>query len=179
MTEFIRFIGLRYFSQGRKKSTLSLISLISITGLSLGVATLITVLSVMDGLVKKMEQTVLNSTSHSNVYKLLGSFENHEEITKKMLEIEEVTGAGPVVFSEVLISSGNIFQERYLTELTVKVTALFQMSRHLLRKEISVVFTTKRNAIMKKMMRHTLKNSMIFLVKMKAVCPDNYRQRPC
>nr|HQI04349.1 ABC transporter permease [bacterium] len=106
MTEFIRFIGLRYFSQGRKKSTLSLISLISITGLSLGVATLITVLSVMDGLVKKMEQTVLNSTSHSNVYKLLGSFENHEEITKKVLEIEEVTGAGPVVFSEVLISSG-------------------------------------------------------------------------
>ncbi|HQN72626.1 MAG TPA: ABC transporter permease [bacterium] len=106
MTEFIRFIGLRYFSQGRKKSTLSLISLISITGLSLGVATLITVLSVMDGLVRKMEQTVLNSTSHSNIYKLLGSFENHEEITKKVLEIEEVTGAGPVVFSEVLISSG-------------------------------------------------------------------------
>jgi lipoprotein-releasing system permease protein len=106
MTEFIRFIALRYFSQGRKKSTLTFISLISIIGLSLGVATLITVFSVMDGLVRKMEDTVLNSTSHTNIYKLLGSFDNYEEIVDKVLSIEEVTGAGPVVFSEVLISSG-------------------------------------------------------------------------
>lgn len=106
MTEFIRFIGLRYFSQGRKKSALSMISLISVIGLSLGVATLITVLSVMDGLVKKMENTILNSTSHSNVYKLLGSFDNYEESIEKITELEEVTGAGPIVFSEVLISSG-------------------------------------------------------------------------
>jgi len=106
MTEFIRFIALRYFSQGRKKSALSLISLISVIGLSLGVATLITVLSVMDGLVRKMENTVLNSTSHSNIYKLLGSFDNYGDTVKKVLELDQVTGAGPVIFSEVLISSG-------------------------------------------------------------------------
>ncbi|MGI6393913.1 MAG: ABC transporter permease [bacterium] len=106
MTEFIRFIALRYLSQGRKKRDLSLISLISIAGLSLGVATLITVLSVMDGLTRKMEQTVLSSTSHTNVYKLIGGFENYEYAAEKVLEIDEILGASPVVYSEVLISSG-------------------------------------------------------------------------
>lgn len=107
MSEFIRFIGSRYLTKGREKGAMSLISLISITGLALGVAALITVLSVMDGFLSRMKQTVLSSTSHANVYKLIGSFDNYEELTAKISKINGIKGAGPVVFSEVLISSGN------------------------------------------------------------------------
>ena len=107
MSEFIRFIGSRYLIKGRDKGTMSLISLISITGLALGVAALITVLSVMDGFLSRMKQTVLSSTSHANVYKLIGSFDNYEEMTAQISKINGIKGAGPVVFSEVLISAGN------------------------------------------------------------------------
>ena len=105
MSEFVRFIALRYFTQSHRKHTLSLISLISVLGLSLGVATLIIVLSVMDGLIAKTEEIVLKSTTHANVYKLIGSFDTYTDVQKQVESIPGVIGATPVVFREVLLMS--------------------------------------------------------------------------
>ena len=107
MSEFVRFIALRYFTQSHRKHTLSLISLISVLGLSLGVATLIIVLSVMDGLIAKTEEIVLKSTTHANVYRLIGNFDTYTEVEKQVKSIPGVIGATPVVFREVLLMSEN------------------------------------------------------------------------
>jgi len=106
MTDLVRLIALRYLVQGRKKGTFSFISIVSITGLALGVAALIIVLSVMDGFLVEMRKTVLSSTSHANVYKLTGSFENHEKLAADIKSIDGVKGAQPLVFNEVLVTSG-------------------------------------------------------------------------
>ena len=106
MTDLVRMIALRYLIQGRKKGTLSFISIVSVTGLALGVASLIIVLSVMDGFLNEMRTTVLSSTSHANIYKLTGSFENHEELAARIRKIKGVKGAQPLVFNEVLVTSG-------------------------------------------------------------------------
>lgn len=105
MSEFVRFIALRYFTQSHRRHTLSLISLISVLGLSLGVATLIIVLSVMDGLIAKTEEIVLKSTTHANVYRLIGNFDTYTEVTRQVRSIPGVLGATPVVFREVLLMS--------------------------------------------------------------------------
>ena len=105
MSEFIRFIALRYFTQSHRKHTLSLISLISILGLSLGVATLIIVLSVMDGLIAKTEEVVLRYTTHANVYKLIGNYDNYGETQEILKSIPGILGSTPVVFKEVLLMS--------------------------------------------------------------------------
>ena len=105
MSEFVRFIALRYFTQSHRRHTLSLISLISVLGLSLGVATLIIVLSVMDGLIAKTEEIVLKSTTHANVYRLIGNFDTYDEVTRQVRSIPGVLGATPVVFREVLLMS--------------------------------------------------------------------------
>ena len=105
MSEFVRFIALRYFTQSHRKHTLSLISLISVLGLSLGVATLIIVLSVMDGLIAKTEEVVLKSTTHANVYRLIGNFDTYTEVAGQVKSIPGVLGATPVVFREVLLMS--------------------------------------------------------------------------
>ena len=105
MSEFVRFVALRYFTQSHRKHTLSLISLISVLGLSLGVATLIIVLSVMDGLIAKTEEVVLKSTTHANVYRLVGNFDTYAEVEKQIESIPGVLGATPVVFREVLLMS--------------------------------------------------------------------------
>ena len=82
-------------------------SLISVLGLSLGVATLIIVLSVMDGLIAKTEEIVLKSTTHANVYRLIGNFDTYTEVEKQVRSIPGVLGATPVVFREVLLMSEN------------------------------------------------------------------------
>lgn len=105
MSEFVRFIALRYFTQSHRKHTLSLISLISILGLSLGVATLIIVLSVMDGLIAKTEEVVLRYTTHANIYKLIGNYDSYEETVSILESVPGVLGATPVVFKEVLLMS--------------------------------------------------------------------------
>ena len=105
MSEFVRFIALRYFTQSHRRHTLSLISLISILGLSLGVATLIIVLSVMDGLIAKTEDIVLRYTTHANVYKLYGNYDNYEETESILKSVPGLLGSTPVVFKEVLLMS--------------------------------------------------------------------------
>ncbi len=105
MNEFSRFIAFRYFTQGRRRHTLSLITLISVLGLSLGVATLIIVLSVMDGLIAKTEDVVFKYTTHANVYRMIGIFDTYDDIVKKVESLPEVIGATPVVFKEVLLMS--------------------------------------------------------------------------
>lgn len=106
MTELIRMIALRYLIQGRKKGTLSFISIVSVTGLALGVAALIIVLSVMDGFLSEMTKTVLSSTSHANIYKLTGSFDNYDQMASQIRNVKGVKGAQPLVFNEVLVTSG-------------------------------------------------------------------------
>ncbi len=105
MSEFVRFIALRYFTQSHRKHTLSFISLISVLGLSLGVATLIIVLSVMDGLIAKTEEIVLKTTTHANIYRLIGNFDTYPEVAKQIQSVPGVLGATPVVFREVLLMS--------------------------------------------------------------------------
>ena len=105
MGELVRFIAFRYFTQSHRKHTLSTMSLISILGLSLGVATLIVVLSVMDGLIAETEKVVLRYTSHANIYKLIGNYDTYEETQKILAAIPGVLGSTPVVFKEVLLMS--------------------------------------------------------------------------
>ena len=105
MSEFVRFIALRYFTQSHRKHTLSLISLISVLGLSLGVATLIVVLSVMDGLIARTEEVVLRYTTHANVYRMVGNYDTYEKTESILETIPGVLGSTPVVFKEVLLMS--------------------------------------------------------------------------
>ncbi len=105
MTVFERFISFRYISTAKKNSSLSLISLIAVLGMALGVATLLVVLSVMDGFVEKMQRTILKASGDVNIYKLTGDFTEYKSIVKKVSKIKDVTAVTPIVFREALVSS--------------------------------------------------------------------------
>ncbi|HEX4859025.1 MAG TPA: ABC transporter permease, partial [Usitatibacteraceae bacterium] len=53
------FIGLRYTRAKRRNHFISFISLISIVGIALGIAALITVMSVMNGFQKEVRARIL------------------------------------------------------------------------------------------------------------------------
>lgn len=61
------FIGLRYTRAERKNGFISFISLISMIGLTLGVAVLITVLSVMNGFDRELKTRILGMVSQASV----------------------------------------------------------------------------------------------------------------
>jgi len=59
-----RYIALRYVSAGRGSGLVSFMSAVSILGLALGIALLLTVLSIMNGFDREMRQNVLGIVPH-------------------------------------------------------------------------------------------------------------------
>ena len=58
------FIGLRYLKAKRKQTFVSLITIISIAGVTVGVTALIVVLAVMNGFKEDLRDKILGVTSH-------------------------------------------------------------------------------------------------------------------
>ena len=62
-----RFVAFRYVTAGKSSHLVSFMSAISIFGLALGLATLVIVLSVMNGFDKEMRQSVLGMVPHITI----------------------------------------------------------------------------------------------------------------
>jgi lipoprotein-releasing system permease protein len=67
------FIGLRYLRASPQRGFVSMIAGIAILGLSLGVAVLIVVLSVMNGFEEELRTRILSLTAHATISGLEGS----------------------------------------------------------------------------------------------------------
>lgn len=91
------FIGLRYTKAERKNGFISFISFISMIGLTLGVAVLITVLSVMNGFDREMKSRILGMVSQANVmsYDILGDW---QDLSKKIQDNDDnVVATAPFI----------------------------------------------------------------------------------
>lgn len=100
------FIGLRYTAAKRRNHFISFISLISILGIALGVAALITVLSVMNGFEEELRTRILGMASHGSISNMRGPLENWEATADTARENPEVVGTAPYVQHEVMLTHG-------------------------------------------------------------------------
>ncbi|OGV34248.1 MAG: hypothetical protein A2020_04490 [Lentisphaerae bacterium GWF2_45_14] len=105
------FLAWRYLRP--KRNAISVITCISIVGVSLGVAVLIIVLSVMTGFTDLMKEKILETTAHLQIHSYVnyqnpsGAIKNPSAAIKKMKECG-IEGA-PVVYSQVLAQSKDSF----------------------------------------------------------------------
>src|SRR5699024_10922411 len=102
------FIGLRYTGARTRNSLISVIALISTIGLMLGVAVLITVLSVMNGFEKELQTRILGMVTHVSVH---GNepVDDWQDLAKKVKEHSKVEAAAPFVELEgMLAHSGDV-----------------------------------------------------------------------
>ena len=102
-----RFIALRYVSVGKRSHLVSFMSAISIFGLTLGIAILITVLSVMNGFDREMRQNILGIVPHITI----SSGENldseaWQEITAAVNAHPQIVSAAPVINAMGVVTSG-------------------------------------------------------------------------
>lgn len=98
-------IGIRFFYKNNHDKFTTFVAFLSTIGISLGVLSLITVLSVMNGYENNLEKKVLNFTPHILVYnKDNNSINIKNNITKKLI-FSKIKYILPVITGEVLIQS--------------------------------------------------------------------------
>lgn len=100
------FIGLRYTRAKRRTHFISFISLISAIGITLGVAILITVLSVMNGFHKEVRERILGMASHADIRSLSGGLADWQDAVAKAKAHPGVIGAAPYVEEQVMLVRG-------------------------------------------------------------------------
>jgi lipoprotein-releasing system permease protein len=91
------FIGLRYVRAKRRNHFISFISLISMLGIALGVTTLITVISVMNGFEKELRARILGAIAHATIQPVEGSLSDWRKVIEEVERHPEVDGAAPYI----------------------------------------------------------------------------------
>lgn len=108
-SKFELTVGLRYLRAKQKSSFVSFISFVSIIGIALGVAALITVLSVMNGFQKEIRSKIIGVTAHMQLMDASGQLPNWEIIAKKAKQNKHVLNYAPYVDGQALVSfDGNV-----------------------------------------------------------------------
>lgn len=126
---FETFIGLRYLLSKKKHHLLSLITLISIAGVTVGVMALTVVLSVVSGFEQDFQKKIMGNTAPLILFKSDGAIRETKELTEKIKSVEGVTATSPFIYSEVLAqaesgkSAGIVIYGVEPTEVT-QVTSL-------------------------------------------------------
>ncbi|MEW5851704.1 MAG: FtsX-like permease family protein [Myxococcota bacterium] len=99
------WIGRRYLMARRRKSFVSVITFISVAGVTVGVWAMLVVLSVMSGFEADLKTKILGANAHLILQKAGGEFTEWKEVLEKARAHPHVTGASPFVFNEVMLSS--------------------------------------------------------------------------
>jgi lipoprotein-releasing system permease protein len=95
-------VALRHLRSRRKHAFVSLITVISVLGIMVGVAALITVISVMTGFSSYMQDRILGTTSHILITGV-GGIEDAQDVVSKVLELDGVVAAAPYVMGQSLL----------------------------------------------------------------------------
>ncbi len=104
-TEFL--IAKRILKSKSKESFISVISAFSFLGVAIGVAALIIVLAVMNGFHIELVDKILGTTGHIVVQPFNKRISNYEELKDKLLEVDFVESAYPLLESQVMVSNDN------------------------------------------------------------------------
>ena len=104
------FIGLRYTKAKRDNNFISFISMASVFGIVLGVAVLITVLSIMNGYVEGIQKRHLGMLSHVTVSDSDWSLPNWQERRDQVLQNTNVKAAAPFIEKQVMLKEGDKVQ---------------------------------------------------------------------
>jgi lipoprotein-releasing system permease protein len=100
------FVGLRYVRARRRDHFISFISLISILGITLGIAALITVLSVMNGFGKELRGRILGVVSHITVTGPEGRLADWREVGGRVTDHPRVIGEAPYILGQGMAARG-------------------------------------------------------------------------
>src|ERR1043165_7940998 len=103
-------IALRYLLARRKQAFISVISLVSTLGVTVGVMALVIALAMMTGLQQELRDRILGAMAHVYVWQT-GGLDDYRAEVEKLKQVPGVIGVAPASIGKALISSerGDMF----------------------------------------------------------------------
>ena len=98
-------MAMRYLRARRQEGFISVIAWFSLLGIALGVATLIIVMSVMNGFREELMSRILGINGHLSIYSQSKSMSNFDGLAKKIRELEGVVEVVPIIEGQVMATS--------------------------------------------------------------------------
>lgn len=106
-SKFERLVGRRYLRAKRKEGFISVITGFAFTGIALGVATLIIVMSVMNGFRQELLSRILGINGHIGIMSPSGyPFNNYQQAVQDIAGFEHVKMVIPMIENQLLVSAG-------------------------------------------------------------------------
>ncbi len=104
---FERMVAARYLRARRREGFISIIAWFSLLGIALGVATLIIVMSVMNGFRAELMGRILGLNGHVGVYAQAGGLSDFDSLADKIRKLPDVVSVTPIVEGQVMATSPN------------------------------------------------------------------------
>ena len=102
---FERMVAFRYLRARRQEGFISVIAIFSLTGIALGVATLIIVMAVMNGFRAELLGRILGFNGHINVYATQGPLNDYGALAQQVAKLPGVCPARPLVEGQVMATA--------------------------------------------------------------------------
>lgn len=103
---FALFVALRYLKAKRRQSVISIITTISVAGVTAGVCALVVALSVNNGFRQDLEERLLGATANINlIHPHDNAINNYNDLVDRLVHLPHVVAVAPALYEEVLISS--------------------------------------------------------------------------
>ncbi len=99
-------VGFRYL-RSKKRKTISVITVIAVTGVALGVGALLAVMAITGGFQDAFRNKILGVNAHVLVLKYGLDFSEYREVVEHAEKLPEVTGAAPFVIHEMMLAKGD------------------------------------------------------------------------
>jgi lipoprotein-releasing system permease protein len=99
------FIGRRYLRARQKQAFISLISILSTAGVTVGVMALIVVIAVMAGAQSEFRSRILGVDSHAILMRYGGEIDNYRDLINQVQREEGVLSARPFIYTQSMLRS--------------------------------------------------------------------------
>ncbi|MFM8799901.1 MAG: lipoprotein-releasing ABC transporter permease subunit [Tagaea sp.] len=105
---FERMVAMRYLRARRQEGFISVIAWFSLTGIALGVATLIIVMAVMNGFRAELLGRILGLNGHMTIYGANGPLADWANVTDRLRALPDVIDASPLVEGQAMALANGV-----------------------------------------------------------------------
>ena len=102
---FELFVALRYLKAKRRQSVISVVTIISIIGVTAGVCALVVALAINNGFREELEKSLLGATANVNLLRSKNDgIRDYEALATRLSRLPHVVACAPALYGEVLAS---------------------------------------------------------------------------
>ena len=103
------FVAARYLRAKRRQAVVGVITVISIAGVAVGVASLIIALAITNGMRRDLQERLLSSTAHVELMRVQNDgIRDWRNLADRLRRVPHVTAAAPGLYEPVLLSRGSL-----------------------------------------------------------------------